>query len=179
MKVIITSSSILLLLIHILLELVLTLISSIDLIYLFVCSIGYFVVLTKEKKSSNKELYLTHYYSSLLFTLIHFLGFTLSYAEILPWEIMIVVVLFILIVFYLKSNCNVLLFESTDDEMKIKKRKCLLASICLYVYTMHLCLTTICTPKMYFNWFLWIKNCRFTYSSFQLSISFLLKNEKK
>jgi len=51
--------------------------------------------------------------------------------------------------------------------------KCQLTNICLYLYTFHLCVTTICTPEMYFNWFLIIKNCRFTYSTLQLRLFFL------
>ncbi|CAF0964568.1 unnamed protein product [Rotaria magnacalcarata] len=55
--------------------------------------------------------------------------------------------------------------EKFDSSINVLVIKYILTNLCLYLYTFHLCLTTICTPEMYFNWFLIIKNCRFTYSS--------------
>jgi len=87
-----------LLIFHLLFELILTLISSINLIYLIISTIIYLIILIKEKNQS--ELYLIHYYSSIIYVLFHYLVFTLSYAEILPWETGIVVFLIILVIYY-------------------------------------------------------------------------------
>jgi hypothetical protein len=54
-----------------------------------------------------------------------------------------------------------------NSSLNLLMIKCLLTNVCLFVYTFHLCLTTICTPQMYFNWFLIIENCEYTYSTFQ------------
>ena len=60
--------------------------------------------------------------------------------------------------------------EEFDSSINVLMRKYILTNLCLYLYTFHLCLTTICTPEMYFNWFLIIKNCRYTYSSLQYDL---------
>lgn len=41
------------------------------------------------------------------------------------------------------------------------------------IYGSHLTLTTVCTPEIYYNWILWPNDCRFLYSDFQTSISFV------
>ncbi|XP_061184157.1 palmitoyltransferase ZDHHC23-like [Saccostrea echinata] len=40
-------------------------------------------------------------------------------------------------------------------------------------YGCHLSMTTLCTPKMYFDWFLFPNDCRFLYIDFQTSASFV------
>lgn len=72
---------------------ILTLISSINIYFLLISILIYLIILIKYKC-------LNKYNSSLIFVLSHFLIFTLSYAEILPWEIFIVFILFILIIYY-------------------------------------------------------------------------------
>ena len=79
-------------------QLILTLISTINEGFLLLSIFIYFIVLIKEKYRS--EIYLNAYYASLIYVLFHYLVFTLSYAEILPWETGIVVLLFILTLFY-------------------------------------------------------------------------------
>ncbi|CAF4246494.1 unnamed protein product [Rotaria socialis] len=59
--------------------------------------------------------------------------------------------------------------EEFDSSINVLVIKYILTNLCLYLYTLHLCLTTICTPEMYFNWFLIIKNCQFTYSNLHSS----------
>lgn len=41
------------------------------------------------------------------------------------------------------------------------------------LYGAHLTMTTICTPEMYLDWFLWPADCRFVYSDFPTSLSFV------
>lgn len=93
--------------------------------------------------------------SSLFFSLGHFLCFTLSYAEILPWETCLLIFLFLL-------NVRSRWTESFVDR---PSTRFLFVNVAFFVYALHLCLTTICTPSMYFNWFLIIHNCRYTYSN--------------
>jgi len=76
----------------------LTLISSINWIYLLISIIINLIVIIKEK--NEYEIYLSNYYSSLIYVLFHYIVFTLSYAEILPWETAIVFFLIILIIYY-------------------------------------------------------------------------------
>lgn len=40
-------------------------------------------------------------------------------------------------------------------------------------YGFHLTMTTVCTPEMYFGWFLFPSDCRFLYIDFQTSVSFV------
>ncbi|CAF0881838.1 unnamed protein product [Adineta steineri] len=56
--------------------------------------------------------------------------------------------------------------EEFDSNLNLLITKYFVTNICFYFYTFHLCSTTICTPQMYFNWFLIINNCRYTYFSF-------------
>ena len=64
-------------------------------------------------------------------------------------------------------------FTSLGQRQQVNEREALLVkkflfvNLYLFVYTLHLCLTTICTPHMYVNWFLVINDCRFTYSNVQ------------
>jgi hypothetical protein len=90
-----------LLIFHLLLELILTLISSINWFYLLISTIIYLIIIIKEK--SDYELYSINYYSSIIYVLFHYIVFTLSYAEILPWETAIVLLLIILIIYYNKK----------------------------------------------------------------------------
>jgi hypothetical protein len=151
---------------YFLIEILLTLISSINELCLVISIIVYFLIIIKKEKC-RYEIYL----SSLITVLFHYLIFTLSYAEILPWETGLVILLFVLIIYYnIKLNKFSFPFDKSKEENdNMLMIKCEISNICFYMYTLHLCLTTICTPQMYFNWFLIIKNCRFTYSNFQLS----------
>lgn len=78
-----------------------------------------------------------------------------------------------MILFYLIENIFTFscIFDKFKDEndsnVNILRMKYQLSNIFYYFYTFHLCITTICTPQMYLNWFLIVKNCRFTYSNFQ------------
>ena len=63
--------------------------------------------------------------------------------------------------------------EENDSKLNVLSLKCEIVTIFYYLYTLHLCLTTICTPEMYLNWFLIIRNCRFTYSNLQLSFNLI------
>jgi len=76
----------------------LTLISSINWIYLLISIIINLIIIIIEK--NEYEIYLSNYYSSLIYVLFHYIVFTLSYAEILPWETAIVAFLIILIIYY-------------------------------------------------------------------------------
>ncbi|CAC5402595.1 ZDHHC [Mytilus coruscus] len=40
-------------------------------------------------------------------------------------------------------------------------------------YGFHLTMTTVCTPEMYFDWFLFPSDCRFLYIDFQTAVSFV------
>lgn len=140
--------------IHFFLQICLTLISTMNEIMLIVSLMIYLMILMKEKQKN--EIYFNHYYSSVIFVLFHYVFFTLSYAEILPWETIIVCLLFILIVYY-----NI----RKSDEENVNRMKCQISHLIYNIYTLHLCLTTICTPNMYFNWFLIIRNCQYTYSN--------------
>lgn len=93
--------SISILIFYIFYEIIVTLISSINIKFLLISIIINLIVLIKER--SINELNLIHYYSSLIYSFIHYIIFTLSYAEILPWETVIVIVLFILIIYYNKK----------------------------------------------------------------------------
>lgn len=95
------SRLIILIIIHLLIELLLTLISSIKLQYLLICLIFYLILILKE--NNEIDIFVCHYMSSIIYCLFHFIGFTLSYAEILPWEIGIVIFLFLLIVYYIRK----------------------------------------------------------------------------
>ena len=75
-------------------QIVLTLISSINEFCLCISMIISLLIIIKEKCRSEIH------YSSLLNVLLHYLIFTLSYAEILPWETVLVILLFVLIVYY-------------------------------------------------------------------------------
>jgi len=79
-------------------ECLLTLISSMNIKYLLICLI--FNIILILKCNIESDLFLIHYLSSLIFVLFHYIIFTLSYAEILPWETGIVIVLLILIIYY-------------------------------------------------------------------------------
>lgn len=49
----------------------------------------------------------------------------------------------------------------------------LLLSVLLGYYGSHLTLTTICTPKMYYDWFLIPSDCRYMYADMAIAISFV------
>lgn len=153
---------------HLFVQINLTLISTINEGCLIVSLIVYLLILMKERQMN--EMYLNHWYCSLIFILFHYLIFTLSYAEILPWETIIVCILFLLIVYY-NIRMNILIKRKKDEEIdsRIKhlRMKCQISYLIYSIYTLHLCLTTICTPNMYFNWFLIIRNCQYTYSHLQ------------
>ncbi|XP_014771463.1 palmitoyltransferase ZDHHC23 isoform X2 [Octopus bimaculoides] len=50
---------------------------------------------------------------------------------------------------------------------------CMIFFLFCGLYGSHLTFTTVCTPEMYFNWILFPNDCRFIYSDFQTSISFV------
>lgn len=89
-----------LLLMHLLFEFTLTLISSIHWILFVISFIIYFFLMLKEK--NEFDLFSMNYLSSIIFIFFHFIAFTLSYAEILPWEIFLICLLIILIIYYNK-----------------------------------------------------------------------------
>ena len=158
--------SFVLLVVYFIVEIVLTLISTMNEILLILSMIFYWIILIN-------GISVNHYYSSLINVFFHYLMFTLSYAEILPWETAIVILLFLLILYYnyklnsLSKTEN--MFDQFDEEVDLYVKrivfKCQISHLMFYIYTLHLCLTTICTPEMYFNWFLIIRNCQYTYSS--------------
>jgi hypothetical protein len=91
---------IILIIIHLLYELLLTLISSIGSIYCLLSLLINVSLIVKE--NNHGDIICSHYISSLIYCLFHFIVFTLSYAEILPWEIFIVIFLFVLILYYIR-----------------------------------------------------------------------------
>ncbi|CAF3102257.1 unnamed protein product, partial [Rotaria sp. Silwood2] len=171
--------------IYLLIKLFLTLLSSINWILLIISLIFYILIILTEKKENGKLS--INYLSSIIDVLFRYIIFTLSYAEILPWETIIVFFLIFFIIHYHrklslltnKSYMNCLPFGKRKEEFDLNVNflmiKYLLTNIFLFIYTLHLCLTTICTPVMYFNWFLIIKNCRYTYSN--LHSSYTLSGE--
>ncbi|CAF1234752.1 unnamed protein product [Rotaria sp. Silwood1] len=173
------SSFIYILIKYLFVKLLLTLISSINWIYLIISLIINIYIILKEMEENEKIS--IDYISSIIYVLFHYIIFTLSYAEILPWETAIVFFFSFFITYYNrklslltnKSYRNCLPFgkrkEEFDLNINVLMIKYLLTNIFFYIYTLHLCLTTICTPDMYFNWFLIIKNCRYTYSSLHSS----------
>ena len=49
--------------------------------------------------------------------------------------------------------------------MSIVLIKFLVSNLIFFGYTCQLCLTTVCTPSIYFDWFLLVSDCRYTYSN--------------
>lgn len=89
-----------LILLHLILQLTLTFISSIHWFLLVISLISYAIVLVKEYYQKNRSsLLCNHYISSIIFTIIHFIVI-LAYNKILPWEIGLVVLFLILILHY-------------------------------------------------------------------------------
>ncbi|CAF3347930.1 unnamed protein product [Rotaria socialis] len=123
-----------------------------------------------------------HYLSSIIFTIIHFI-FVLSYNKILPWEIGLVVLFILLILHYARRlGASIFRWDLTwlplghqqeyDSIMSIVVVKFFISSLLLFGYTCQLCLTTVCTPSIYFNWFLVVTDCRYTYSYLLSSYTF-------
>ncbi|CAF3601845.1 unnamed protein product [Rotaria sp. Silwood1] len=54
--------------------------------------------------------------------------------------------------------------QEYDSIMSIVVVKFLVSSLLLFGYTCQLCLTTMCTSSIYFNWFLIVTDCRYIYS---------------
>ena len=84
-----------LVIIHLGIEILFTLIWTINERFLILSLVLSFFILIKEKTSSR--IYLNHYHSSFTNAFFHYFISTFSYAEILPWETAIVVLLFLLI----------------------------------------------------------------------------------
>src|SRR5579871_4882167 len=96
-----------LIIIHLLIELLLTLISSINIELLIISLLINVIIILKE---NNKcDIINSNYISSIIFQLFHYFVFTLSYAEILPWETFIVIILIIFIIYY---NYKLILFKN-------------------------------------------------------------------
>lgn len=64
-----------------------------------------------------------------------------------------------------------------DNCIGANNHRSFLVSMILFIfcgiYGSHLTLTTVCTPEIYYNWILWPNDCRFLYTDFQTSISFV------
>lgn len=85
---------------HLILQLSLTLISSLHWVFLVISLLGYVIFLFKEYHYvRNPILFSNHYLSTIIFTIIHFI-FVLSYNKILPWEIGLVVLFLLLLLHY-------------------------------------------------------------------------------
>jgi len=41
-------------------------------------------------------------------------------------------------------------------------------------YGAHLTMTTVCTPVLYLDWFLWAADCRYVYADFSYAFSFVI-----
>lgn len=58
-----------------------------------------------------------------------------------------------------------------------RNHRAFIAAMVLFVvngtYATHLMLTTMCTPEMYYDWFLVPKDCRFVYSDFLSAVTFV------
>lgn len=54
--------------------------------------------------------------------------------------------------------------QEYDSTHSIVVMKFLVSNILLFGYTCQLCLTTVCTPSIYFDWFLLVTDCRYVYS---------------
>lgn len=168
---------------HLFVQLSLTLISSLHWFLLVICLLAYLTLLSKEYfYSKNSVVFSNHYLSSIIFTIIHFI-FVLSYNKILPWEIGLVVLFLLLILHYARRlGASIFIldlswlpfvyqqeYESTNS---IVINKYLLTNILLFAYTCQLCLTTVCTPSIYLNWFLIVTDCRYVYSYILSSYTF-------
>lgn len=84
-----------LVIIHLGIQILFTLIWTINERFLILSLVLSFFILIKEKTPSR--IYLNHYHSSFINAFFHYFISTFSYAEILPWETVIVVLLFLLI----------------------------------------------------------------------------------
>ncbi|CAF3350845.1 unnamed protein product [Rotaria sp. Silwood1] len=62
--------------------------------------------------------------------------------------------------------------QENDSSMSIVVVKFLVSSLLLFGYTCQLCLTTVCTPSIYLNWFLVVTDCRYTYTYLLSSYTF-------
>ncbi|CAF1229022.1 unnamed protein product [Adineta ricciae] len=135
----------------------------------------------KDSRKSSRLCY--HYISTIVFTIIHFI-FVLAYNKILPWEIGLVV-LFLLLILHYAQRLGASLFKSdltwlpigihqehNPNVSSIVVTKFLVSSLLLFGYTCQLCLTTVCTPSIYFNWFLIVTDCRYTYTNLLSSYTF-------
>ncbi|CAF1383436.1 unnamed protein product [Adineta steineri] len=168
---------------HLLLQLILTTISSIHWFLLLISFIVYTLILYKQYYySKNPSLFCNHYISSIIFTAIHFI-FVLSYNKILPWEIGLVI-LFLLLILHYSRRLGASIFkwdlvwlplghqQEYDANVSIVVIKFLVSSLLFFGYVCQLCLTTVCTPSMYFDWFLIVTDCRYTYSNLLSSYTF-------
>ncbi|CAF1030543.1 unnamed protein product [Rotaria sordida] len=172
-----------LVLLHLVLQLTLTFISSLHWFLLILSFIGYSILLYKQYyHSNNPSLFCNHYLSTIIFTSIHFI-FVLAYNKILPWEIGLVILFLILILHYARRlGASIFRWDLTwlplgyqqdyDSIMSIVVAKFLVSSLLLFGYTCQLCLTTVCTPSIYFNWFLIVTDCRYTYAYLLSSYTF-------
>lgn len=95
------NSFILILIKYLLIELTLILISSINILLLIISLIIYIYLIIKERNEYEK--FSINYYSSIILNIFHYIIFTLSYAEILPWETIIVIIFILLIIYYNKK----------------------------------------------------------------------------
>lgn len=178
---------------HLFVELGLTLISSMHWSLLLISLVVYATLLYKElNNKSNPSLFVNHYLASLIFIIPQFVCI-LSYNKVLPWEIGLTVLFVVLTLHYsyrlggfpLKRDLS----WSVENEMKcgdcftfsfrlpigtqhdsvlspsIVVIKFLVSNILLFAYTTQLSLTTVCTPEIYADWFLIIADCRYTYST--------------
>ena len=180
---------------HLIIQLILSFISSLHWILLVLALITYATVLYKEfVHPTNSSLFCNHYLSSIIFTLIHYI-FILTYNKILKWELGLVI-LFLLLILHYSRRLSVMIFkfdltwsvdlvfsssyqlylinvhrmpigrpQDCDSTTSIVIIKFLVTSLLFFGYTSQLCLTTVCTPSIYFNWFLIVNDCRYTYSN--------------
>ncbi|UJR25027.1 hypothetical protein I4U23_006388 [Adineta vaga] len=168
-------------LLHLIVQLILTTLSSIHWLLLLLIFSIYSIELYKQYKNSQKSsLFCCYYLSSIMFTIIHFI-FILSYNKILPWEIGLVI-LFLLLIIYYARRLGASLFNWDLSWLPIGKYennsssiviiKFLVSNLLFFAYTCQLCLTTVCTPSIYFNWFLIVTDCRYTYTNLLSSYTF-------
>lgn len=54
--------------------------------------------------------------------------------------------------------------QERDIHPSIVITKFLVSNLFLFGYTCQLCLTTVCTPSLYLNWFLIVTDCRYVYT---------------
>ena len=83
---------------HFFWKICLTLLSSLDVRCLFICLSIQVLLMAKEN-----DLFAVDYLPSVLFVFIHYFLFTLSYAEMLPWETGLILVLVVLLIIYVRQ----------------------------------------------------------------------------